>query len=54
MEQKPSKMFIVFIVLMVLIILCGVFMMVYGSMHNGLPAPRLPGTPHFARGLFHG
>lgn len=42
-RKHVSWGFVLFIVLMLLMIAIGVFLMVYGSMHNDLALPRLPG-----------
>lgn len=45
MAKKESlhPLYIAFLVLMALILLAGLFLLVYGSMNNGLPVPSLPG-----------
>ena len=47
-KERPSIQYIIFLAAMLLLILIGVFMLVYGSLHNGLPVPELTGEPLFA------
>lgn len=53
-NARPSLPFILFLAAMGLIIAVGLFMLVYGSVHNVLPAPSLPGGGLFARLTSHG
>jgi len=52
MAKKPglSPSFIVFIALMLLLVAIGLCLMIYGSAHNGIPLPSVPGDALFARG----
>ena len=50
-KARRSPHYTAFIVIMIVIILIGLFMMVYGSLHNGLPAPTLPGASPLSRAL---
>lgn len=52
-RSRPSRLFIVFIAAMCLLIALGVFLLIYGSLHNVLPTPRLPGGGLFARVTHH-
>lgn len=52
-KERVSLLYIAFLALMVLVILAGVFMMIYGSMHNGIPMPSLPGDALHALVLPH-
>ncbi|MBQ7849361.1 MAG: hypothetical protein IJ343_06515 [Clostridia bacterium] len=54
MKERISPLYIAFVTLMVLIIAVGVFMLIYGSMHNGIPVPSVPGGLQFAEAAFHG
>ena len=40
--------------MMLLIIAVGMFLVIYGSLHNGLPEPRLLRVAPYARVLVHG
>lgn len=51
--NRPSRLFIAFMAAMCLLIAVGVFLLVYGSIHNVLPTPRLPGGGLFARVTLH-
>lgn len=52
-KKRVSTLYIVFLAIMILMLISGGFMMVYGSLHNGLPMPSLPGDARFARVLPH-
>lgn len=51
--NRPSPLFIAFIAAMGLLIILGVFLLIYGSLHNVPPMPRLPGDGLFARVARH-
>ncbi|MBQ8555905.1 MAG: hypothetical protein IJ438_08540 [Clostridia bacterium] len=55
MKKRTSPWLILFILLMVLIAVCGVALMIYGSATNG-PIIRLPGGNKFAwmAGMLYG
>jgi len=53
-KTRLSPGYILFIILMLLLIAAGGFLFAYGSAHNGLPLPTLPGDAMFARLLPHG
>ena len=43
-------LYVLFILLMTLLCVAGVALLIYGSTHNGIPMPRLPGiAPHISR-----
>ena len=46
--NRPSPLFIAFISAMCLLIALGVFLLIYGSLHNVPSVPRLPGDGLFA------
>lgn len=51
MSAKPRKhpLYILFLLLMALLCAAGIGLMIYGSLHNGIPMPKLPGiAPHIA------
>ena len=55
-KEPVHPLYIAFIAVMALLIVIGVILMIYGSLHNGIPAPTLPGnllTAPAAR-LYHG
>ena len=54
MKKRISPLYIGYIALMALIIAVGIFMMVYGSLHNGVPMPPVPGGARFAGAMLHG
>ena len=43
--SRRHPLFILFLLLMALLCVAGIALMVYGSMTNGIPGPRLPGLP---------
>lgn len=52
-KTRLSPGFIAFIALMLLLVAIGVFLMVYGSAHNGIPVPSIHSDGLFA-GVPHG
>lgn len=54
MKRRISPLYIAFIALMALLIAAGLFMMIYGSLHNGVPVPSVPGGLRFAGLRLHG
>lgn len=42
-KESAHPLYIAFLAVMVLLLLTGLFLLVYGSMHNGVPMPSLPG-----------
>ena len=53
-SSRRHPLFLLFLLLMLLMLAGGVALTVYGAMHNGVPAPKLPGiAPKLAR-LLHG
>ena len=55
-KEPVHPLYTAFIAVMVLLIVIGVILMIYGSLHNGVPVPTLPGnllTAPAAR-LYHG
>lgn len=54
MKKRISPLYIAFIALMALLIAAGLFMMIYGSLHNGVPVPSIPGGLRFAGSRLHG
>lgn len=48
-KRPPSPLQIIFLAAMLLLIGIGVFMMVWGSLHNTVAAPVVPGGGLFAR-----
>lgn len=52
-NQRPSPLFIAFISAMCLLIILGVFLVIYGSLHHVPATPRLPGDGLFARLIRH-
>lgn len=51
---RRNPLYIVFLLVMALLCVAGVALLIYGSAHNGIPAPKLPGIgPRFAW-LWHG
>lgn len=55
-KKSTHPLYIAFLAVMVLILVIGLFLLIYGSMHNGLPVPSLPGDALHALGvrLCHG
>lgn len=52
-KGRISPLFIVFLALMALVLAFGVFLLIYGALHNGPAQPGLPGMRIAAGGL-HG
>lgn len=48
-KEHSSRLFPAFVAVMLAVIVIGLFMMVYGSLHNGLPVPALPGASPLAQ-----
>ncbi|MGN0794423.1 MAG: hypothetical protein ACI4MG_08150 [Aristaeellaceae bacterium] len=55
-KEPAHPLYAVFMALMILILLTGLFLMIYGSMNNGIPVPPRPGNPSWALAerLIHG
>lgn len=51
---RRSRLYILFLLLMVLLLAGGVALMVYGIQTNGVPAPKLPGMPSMFAWCRHG
>ena len=46
---RRHPLYILFLLLMVLLCAAGIALVIYGSVNNGIPAPKLPGiAPHIA------
>ena len=43
--SRRHPLYILFLLLMALLCAAGVALVIYGSAHNGVPAPKLPGIP---------
>ena len=42
-KKKPAHpLYIAFLAVMALILLLGLFLLIYGSLHNGVPMPSVP------------
>ena len=55
-KEPRHPLYIAFLAVMVLMLLIGLFLLIYGSLHNGIPMPSLPGDLLRAQAarLFHG
>lgn len=55
-KQKKSRGYTIFMAVMIVLLILAIALFVYGSMHNGIIQPRLPGKGFFAWGatLLHG
>ena len=53
-QARPSFLYVAFIASMLLLVLVGLALIVYGSLHHVPPQPSLPGTGLFARVWPHG
>jgi len=51
-KAHRSPLYTAFMIVMIAIILIGLFLLIYGSLHNGLPVPTLPGASPLSRDLF--
>ena len=51
-NKRRSPLFIAYLVSMLLLILLGLFLMIYGSLNNVVPRPTLTGPGLFARVVF--
>lgn len=48
--RRRHPLYVLFLMLMVLLCAVGVALLIYGSLHNGIPMPKLPGiAPKIAR-----
>ena len=52
-KGRIPPLYIAFWALMGLLIVIGVFLIVWGSLHNAVPVPSLRGPGLFARGAYH-
>lgn len=52
-KEKIHPIYITFLALMGLLIAIGVFLIVWGSLHNAVPVPTLKGPGLFARVACH-
>lgn len=52
-KDRIHPLFITFLALMGLLILIGMFLIVWGSLHNAAPMPTLKGPGLFARVTLH-
>ena len=44
-SSRRHPLYLLFLLLMALICVAGVALVIYGSLNNGIPAPKLPGRP---------
>lgn len=47
--RRPSRGYIIFMVILVTLLIGSIMLFVYGSMHNGVKEPGLPGRGIFAQ-----
>lgn len=50
-QNRPRPLYIAFWIAMLLLIAIGVFMIIWGSLHNAAPMPTLTGPGLYARGF---
>ena len=47
-SSRRHPLYVLFLLLMALMCAAGVALVIYGSLHNGIPMPKLPGVPRIS------
>ncbi len=42
-KEPRHPLYVAYLAIMLLIIVIGLFLLIYGSLHNGIPMPSMPG-----------